>query len=151
MFVRDIMNQCSVVCTEDMPLEKVYKLMQDNNCDHITVVENYAHLTPIGIITEHDICLQIVGRGRNPRGLTAANVMNTNITRALANLTLADCALLMEESAANRAFVVDENGTLRGTVRDIDIQISKNKQHIEDLASRVVSRERRPLVSNRIF
>ena len=151
MFVRDIMNQCSVVCTEDMPLEKVYKLMQDNNCDHVTVVENYAHNTPIGIITEHDICLQVVGRGRNPRGLTAANVMNTSITRALATLTLADCALLMEESEAKQAFVVDENGTLRGTVRDIDIQISKNRQHIEDLASRVFSREYRPPVENRIF
>jgi isocitrate dehydrogenase len=151
MLVRDIMNQCSVVCTEDMPLEKVYKLMQDNNCDHITVVENYAHNTPIGIITEHDICLQVVGRGRNPRGLTAANVMNTNITRARATLTLADCALLMEESEVKRAFVVDENGTLRGMVRDIDIQVSKNRQYIEDLTSRVVSREQRPSVANRIF
>lgn len=151
MFVRDIMNQCSVVCTEDMPLEKVYKLMQDNNCDHVTVVENYAHNTPIGIITEHDICIQVVGRGRNPRGLTAANVMNTNITRALATLTLTDCALLMEECDAKRAFVVDENGTLRGTVRDIDIQFTRNRQHIEDLANRAISREYRPSVSNRIF
>lgn len=151
MFVRDIMNQCSVVCTEEMPLEKVYKLMQDNNCDHITVVENYAHNTPIGIITEHDICLQVVGRGRNPRGLTAANVMDTNITRALATLTLTDCALLMEESAAKRAFVVDENGTLRGTIRDEDIQVSRSKQHIEDLAGMVVAREHRPSASNRIF
>lgn len=151
MFVRDIMNQCSVVCTEDMPLEKVYKLMQENDCDHITVVENYAHNTPIGIITEHDICFQVVGRGRNPRGLTAANVMNTNITRALATLTLTDCALLMEESDARRAFVVDENGTLRGTVRDIDIQITRNRQHIEDLASRAIAREYRPSVVNRIF
>jgi len=151
MFVRDIMNQCSVVCTEDMPLEKVYKLMQDNNCDHITVVENYAHHTPIGIITEHDICIQVVGRGRNPRGLTAANVMNTNITRALATLTLTDCALLMEETAVKHAFVVDENGTLRGTVRDEDIRLTKNKLHIEDLASRVVAREYRPSYVNRIF
>jgi CBS domain-containing protein len=134
-----------------MPLEKVYKLMQDNNCDQITVVENYAHNTPIGIITEHDICLQVVGRGRNPRGLTAANVMNTDIRRALATLTISDCALLLEESSAKRAFVVDENGTLRGLVRDIDIQFSKNRQHIEDLASRVVSRENRTSVANRIF
>ena len=77
--------------------------------------------------------------------------MNTNITRARATLTLADCALLMEESDVKRAFVVDENGTLRGIVRDIDIQVSKNRQYIEDLTSRVVSREHRPSVANRIF
>lgn len=151
MFVRDIMNQCATVCTEEMPLEKVYMLMQENNCDHIIVVENYAHNTPIGIITEHDICFQVVGRGRNPRGLTAANVMNTNVTRALSTLTLADCALLMEETMSGMAFVVDENGTLCGTVRNIDIQVSKDRQHIEDLASMVVAREYRPSIENRIF
>jgi predicted transcriptional regulator len=134
-----------------MPLEKIYKMMQDNNCDHITVVENYAHLTPIGIITEHDICMQVVGRGRNPRGLTAANVMNTNIARALATLTLADCALLMEETAVKQAFVVDENGTLRGTVRDEDIQMTRDKAYIEELAGRVVAREFKPSAVNRIF
>jgi CBS domain-containing protein len=151
MFVRDIMNQCAVVCTEDMSLEKVYKLMQENNCDHVIVVENYAHRTPIGIITEHDICLQVVGRGRNPRGLTAANVMNTNITRALATLTLTDCILLMQEKDAKQAFVVDENGTLHGTVTNYDIESTKNKQHIEDLLSRAVARAHRPSAVNRIF
>lgn len=151
MFVRDIMNQCATVCTEEMALENVYKLMQENKCDHVIVVENYAHHTPIGIITEHDICYQVVGRGRNPRGLTAANVMNTNVTRALTTLTLADCALLMEETMASMAFVVDENGALRGTVRDIDIQVSKDRQHIEDLAGMIVAREYRPSVENRIF
>jgi CBS domain-containing protein len=152
MFVRDIMNQCAVVCTEDMSLEKVYKLMQENTCDHVIVVENYAHRTPIGIITEHDICLQVVGRGRNPRGLSAANVMNTNITRALATLTLTDCILLMQEAEAKQAFVVDENGTLHGTVTNYDIESTKTKQHIEDLLSRAVSKTHRAAASpNRIF
>lgn len=152
MFVRDIMNQCAVVCTEDMPLEKVYNLMQENNCDHMIVVENYAHRTPIGIITEHDICFQVVGRGRNPRGLTAGNVMNTNIARALATLSLTDCILLMQESEAEQAFVVDENGTLHGTVTHRDIESTKTKQHIEDLISRAVSKNRRMSVTaNRIF
>lgn len=151
MFVRDIMNQCEVVCTEDMPLDEVYKLMQENSCGHITVVENYAHRSPVGIITEHDICFQILGRGRDPRGLTAASVMNTNISRAPATLTLADCMLLMHENDARQAFVVDEDGALTGTVTDWYIQSTKTKQHIEDLLSRAVARVHRPAAVNQIF
>ncbi len=151
MFIKDIMNCSAVVCTEDTPLPQVYQMMQESNCDYVTVVESHAHRTPIGIITEHDICLQIVGRGRDPRGLTAANVMNTNIVKALYTVSLTDCSEMMSVSQAKRAFVVDENGMFCGTLSHFDIETTKTRQHLEDLASRAISKENYTSKINRIF
>ena len=151
MFVKDIMSRNSIVCTEDTPLAEVYQIMQETGCDYAAVVESRAHRTPIGIITEHDICFQIIAKGRDPRGLTAANVMNTNVVKALYTASLTDCSEMMSINQAKRAFIVDENGMFCGTLSNFDIETNQNKQYIEDLASRALSKENQTSRINRIF
>lgn len=126
MLLKDIMTKTSAVCTESMPLERVYEMMQQSADRFAIVVENQAHQKPLGIITEHDICLQILGRNRNPRGMAAANVMNTRIVKANRNLSVPDCAKLIDEGFAQRIFVVDDNGILCGTVAQTDLIPSKS-------------------------
>ncbi|MGI8884586.1 MAG: CBS domain-containing protein [Pyrinomonadaceae bacterium] len=133
MYVKDVMNKTSVVCTEDVPLAQVYRLMQENDCDYITVVESYAHRMPIGVITEHEICFQIIGKGRDPRGLTAASVMNTNVIKAPYTLTVTDCSNLMETKQAKRALVVNEDGMFCGTLTDFDLKNTKDKLQTENV------------------
>lgn len=114
MFVRDLINENPAVCTEDLPLEQVYKLMQEKNSDHVVVIESKAHRIPIGVVTEHEICLQVVGRGRSPRGMTAANVMNTDFAKADMRSDLSDWR--QSRTAHRRVIVVDENGALQGVL-----------------------------------
>jgi predicted transcriptional regulator len=130
MLVKEIMNKNSVVCTEDTSLEKVFELMTKNECDFVSVVESRAHPMPIGTITEHDICLHIVGKGRNPRGMTAANVLNTNVVKAGGELSPNECLNLMKIKSAERIFVVDEDGMLCGSI---------SRQEIEKLRDNKVS------------
>ncbi len=122
MLVKEIMNKNSVVCTEDTSLEKVFELMTENGCDYVSVVESRAHPMPIGTITEHDICFQIVGRGKNPRGMTAANVLNTQVVKAIGDLSLNECLNLMQIKSAERVFIVDEDGMLCGIVTRPEIE-----------------------------
>jgi len=151
MFAKDVMKKNSVVCTEEMPLMQVYQLMQENECEFVTVVENYAHRTPIGIVTEHDICLQIIGKGRNPRGLSAANVMNTNVLKTSDTSTLEYCADLIKNSRANKLLVTDENGALCGVLTQSDIETNKNRGRVEDLHRNPFFGEFQNARINRIF
>ncbi len=116
MSLKSIMNRNVAVCTEDMPLEQVYNLMREGSFDHVCVVENHAHQKPIGLITERDICFQILGKGRNPRGLTAANVMNTRIIKADAGLSISECTELIANCSTKTLCIVDNNGVLCGTI-----------------------------------
>jgi predicted transcriptional regulator len=123
-----------------MPLTRVYQLMQENGCDYVTVVESYAHQKPIGIITEHDICMQVVGNRRDPRALTAANVMNTNIIKAPFNLTLADCFDLLETNQAKQALIVNEDGMFCGTLTQFDLEKSETKRQNSLMGGRFFGR-----------
>lgn len=136
MLLKEIMRRNPVICTEDTPLERVFELMETEHSTLVTVVENHAHQTPIGTITQRDICAQIVGRGRNPRGLTAANVMNTNVLKLNEETNISACVDLFEDDTSKKVLIVDDNGSLIGSVGRSDIDASKYKHQFDHLAFR---------------
>jgi len=81
MRVSEIMSRCVTVCTEDASLDEVYELI--NKCEHklVVIVDSHAHRVPIGVASEHSICAQIIGRGRNPKTLSAGSVMDARIRK----------------------------------------------------------------------
>jgi CBS domain-containing protein len=127
MSVKNMMRTNFVVCTEDMTLEKVFEEMVASDAEHAVVVEGLAHSIPIGVITERDICAQIIGRSRNPRGLTAANVMNTTITKIKADAAFTE---LSTATLPKVVCVVNENGGLCGTIaaRQLDSQVPRSAE-----------------------
>lgn len=151
MFIREIMKNNSVFCTEETPLTKVYEIMAENGCDYVTVVESRVHCIPIGVITEHDICYQILGRGRNPRDMSAANAMNTNIVKISDSSKLEDCFDLMKIKNAKRVFVVDEDGRLRGTLSRAEIEKYKMPKKDERFFRKAAAFEYQTPGVNRIF
>lgn len=150
MLIKDVMNQIPVVCTEEMPLARVFNLMLENNCKCIPVVESYAHQVPIGSISEKDICLQIVAKNRDPKRLSAANVMNGNICKAKATATVYDCLNLMQNRNAHWLYITDETGAICGMIERAELEAVRSRQHIDDLYSQIhVDTTKR--YQNRIF
>lgn len=151
MFAKDIMNKCSVICTEDMSLIDVYQLMLDNECEYVPVVESYAHNNPTGVITERDICLQIIAKGRNPRSLTAASVMNAEVAKTLDTSTVAYCAGIFEDGRTKKLFVVDENGALCGVITPKEIEANRFERPVDTINRSAFLGEYRNPGINRIF
>jgi predicted transcriptional regulator len=79
MSISEVMSTCVTECTEDTPLDQVYERVQ--KCEHgiVVVVDSKAHRVPIAIVSERSICEQLIVRGRNPRKLTAGDVMDSRI------------------------------------------------------------------------
>lgn len=150
MLIKDAMNEVSVVCTEEMSLTQVFKLMLDNDCSCIPVVESYAHPVPIGSISEKDICLQIIARNRDPQRLSAANVMNGNICKTKNTATIFDCLNLMQNKNAERLFVLNSKGAICGMIEYAQLEAIRNRQHIDDLYNQV-SADAPRYSQNRIF
>lgn len=114
MLVREIMSTCIAECTEGTPLARVYEAMQ--NCGHrtVVVVESKFHRVPIGIVTEHTICEQVIGRGRNPQGLHAANVMTSKIVKVSDASNIDLCPAVTDHESSVPLIVVNENRDLCG-------------------------------------
>lgn len=79
MSISKVMSTCVMECTEDTPLEQVYERLR--KCEHgiVVVVDSKAHRVPIAVVTERSICEQLILRGRNPRTMTAGDVMDSRI------------------------------------------------------------------------
>lgn len=128
MRVGDMVKDDCLVCTEETSLKKVFDLMLENKCGCIAVVESDAHKVPLGLVTEHEICLQLVKNQRDPRWLTAANVMNADIAKIKKTADTASCLKLMQRENIEQIFVVDDMGMLCGMLERPDLEACEKKK-----------------------
>src|SRR3954453_7033167 len=122
MNIRDIMTACPAECTEDAPLSEVYELIQ--KCDHgfVVVLDSSTHRVPIGVVNEHSICEQIVGRGRNPNGLRAGNVMDWRIRGVRHTSSIDQFSGGRESQTDSPMLVTNEKGKFVGIVDNERLQ-----------------------------
>src|SRR3989337_1174111 len=107
MNVQEIMTKDPACCTADTGLQEVAKMMVDNDCGCIPIVDNKNSKKPVGIITDRDIATRVVAEGRNPLDLTANDAMTTNVVTVTPQTSVEECCNLMEEHQLRRIAVVD--------------------------------------------
>ena len=78
---------------------------------------------PIGVITDRDIVCRTVARGLNPLDLVVADCMTTPCVTVTPDLSLGECAWLMEDKKIRRLPVVDADGSCCGIVALADIAL----------------------------
>lgn len=121
MLVSEIMSNDPACCTSETGLQEVAKMMVDNDCGCIPVVDSEARKKPIGMITDRDITIRTVAEGKNPLDLTAADAMSNDAVTVKADSSVEDCCNLMEDKQIRRVAVVDENGGCIGMVAQADV------------------------------
>ena len=109
-------------CTTDTPLREVARLMIDNDCGQIPVVDGQG--MPVGVVTDRDITVRIVAEGRDTMNATASDAMSTPVETIREDSSLQDAVALMERSKIRRVPVVDAQGKLSGIVSQADIALS---------------------------
>ena len=139
MIIRDIMTACPGECTEDAPLSEVYELIQ--RCDHgyVVVLDSSTHRVPIGVVSEHSICEQIVSRGRNPKVLRAGNVMDSRIRRVFDTSSIDQFSGTPESETDKPMLVTNEKGRFVGIVDNKRLQAACIQQRNHAAADTVFS------------
>ncbi len=118
MDVRDLMTADPACCEPDTSLQDVARLMLDNDCGAIPVVEDGK---PVGIVSDRDIVVRVVAEGRNPTDLTATDIMSSPVETVTEDTSLDDMFDLMEDHQIRRVVVVDQDGKVCGIVAQADI------------------------------
>lgn len=124
MKVQEIMTSHPTCATPDMSLEQVARMMADCDCGAIPVVESQSSKEPIGIITDRDIVIRSLGRGRNPMDMTVRDCMTTSTVSIDMNSDLRDAARMMREHQIRRLIVIDgDHRSIVGIVAQADIAL----------------------------
>ena len=135
MDVRSVMTPNPACCTADTPLRDVARMMVENDCGQIPVVN--AANAPIGVVTDRDIAVRIVAEGRDPSSACASDCMTTPVTTVGADTSMADCCDTMEREQVRRLPVVDADGSLCGIVSLADVALSSASKQVAEVVKQV--------------
>lgn len=117
MRVQEVMTANPACCTPDATLQEVARLMAEHDCGEIPVIQNRK---PVGVVTDRDIAIRVVAKGRNPLQMTARDCMSSPVVTVKPTTDLDECCHTMEEKQIRRVPVVDDSG-ICGIVSQADI------------------------------
>lgn len=137
MQVKEIMSQNPACCTPETKLQDVARMMVENDCGCIPVVENEQTMKPVGVITDRDVCCRTVAEGKNPLEMTAGDCMSSPVVTVSQEASVDDCCQTMEQNQVRRVPVVNEQGSCCGMVAQADIARSSAGQAASDVVKQV--------------
>lgn len=137
MKIDDIMTENPVCCTPETDLEDVARMMVENDCGAIPVVEDQESWKPVGIITDRDITVRTVAEGKNPLDLKASDCMTPSVVTVKLGSSLQECLDTMEEHQLRRILVVDAEGACCGIVAQADIARHASKEDTAEIVEEV--------------
>jgi CBS-domain-containing membrane protein len=119
MKVEQIMNRTVSACHPEDSLNRAAQLMWDNGCGSLPVVD--AHSTPIGFLTDRDICMAAYTRGKLLHELTVEGAMASSIICCRIEDELSAAMEVMRNKHVRRLPVIGRDGTLAGILALDDI------------------------------
>ena len=134
---RDVMTQDPACCLPGTTLDQVAKMMVENNCGEIPIVDSSNR--PIGVVTDRDIVCRVVAEGKNPTAYPAETCMTTPVVTVRGSASIDDVIATMETHQIRRVPVVDDDGACIGIVAQADIAIEAPRK-TGDMVSQI-SRE----------
>lgn len=123
MKVKSVMTSNPACCTPSTPLREVARMMEDCDCGEIPVVESMDSGRPLGVVTDRDIVIRAIAKGKNPLDLAAGDCMSSPAVTVTEDTKLSEVIDLMESRQIRRVPVVDSEGAICGIVAQADIAL----------------------------
>lgn len=131
MKVTDLMEKKVMTCSPATNLEEVARMMWDNDCGSIPVVDEGQR--PIGIITDRDIAIGAVLNHRPLWELTAGEVNNSRAIHSCKTTDNIHEALeTMKSKRVRRLPVTNRSGQLKGIISMDDLIIAATETKVKD-------------------
>ena len=107
MKVKDIMSTPALSVSEYTDIFHISKLMKENDVGVIPVCGKNGEI--MGVVTDRDIVLRVIGEEKMPDTVTAKEVMTTEVTTVSPMTDLDDASRIMAEIKVRRLPVVEDS------------------------------------------
>lgn len=132
---KEIMTPAPQCCSAGTTLNEVANLMLEADCGEIPVTDASNRL--IGVITDRDIVIRAVAKGKNPAAVTAGECMTEPVVVVNEDTSLADVMAVMEENQIRRVPVVDSTGCCCGIIAQADVALSADQTETGEMVREV--------------
>jgi len=120
MDIREVMTTSPRWCLPSDSASKAARIMKDIDAGLIPVVENAESRRLVGVVTDRDLCLEVIAESRNPDTVPVKDAMTRTLICCLPEDEMQKALDLMRENQVRRIPVVDQQGTLQGIVSMAD-------------------------------
>jgi CBS domain-containing protein len=118
--VRDIMTPDPASCTPDSSAGEAARLMRDNDCGSIPVVESSQRKKLVGTVTDRDLAVRGLAEGKGP-DTPIQELMTASPVTCGPDDEVETVREVMVARLVRRVPVVDDRGALVGIVAQADI------------------------------
>jgi CBS domain-containing protein len=110
-----------VCCLPGETVVRIAKLMKTENIGAIPICDDRHSKRLLGIITDRDLALKVIGEGRDPKTTTAADLMTAMPVACRGEDDLQRALDSMQKKQVRRIPVIDENQVLIGIIAQADV------------------------------
>jgi len=129
--VKEIMRHEKYILSPNETLNRAAEIMKEHNVGVIMVTEEDKI---IGIITDRDIVVRCLAKGRDPKTTKIAEAMSSPVVHCIEGDSTEDIARRMASEHVSRLPVLDHHLQLRGLVSVRDLCIFDNAKGGEVIA-----------------
>lgn len=120
MQVKEIMSRDPQCCTPDDTLRDAARMMADFDCGCLPVVEGTDRKGLVGVLTDRDIAIRGVARGKTPDS-KVNDVMSPAPAVCSPDADVEEVERIMVEKQVRRVPIVDSDGRVVGIVAQADL------------------------------
>ncbi|HLO15914.1 MAG TPA: CBS domain-containing protein [Anaerolineales bacterium] len=117
----DIMTENLVYCMPDDTVAKAAQLMKKEDIGPVLIVDNQRTKKLVGIVTDRDLALKVVGEGRDPQNTRVEDVMTRKMVTCRADDDVESAMSAMAQYQLRRIPVVGDNMKLLGIISQADV------------------------------
>ena len=123
--VHEVMTERPRAVTPETPLSEVAQVMESEDVGAVPVVDGDRL---VGIITDRDIVVRAIAKGKDPRGMPAAEVSSRELVTVNPDDELSDALELMAQYQVRRLAVTAEDERLVGVVSQADVALQAKEK-----------------------
>ena len=139
---RDIMTDSPAVVTAETTARDAARMMQDNDCGSLPVVESRGSMKLIGMVTDRDLALRILARDQDAN-TPVREAMTKNVSSVKQDDDLDAVERVMSGQQVRRVPVVDGQDRVVGIIAQADLARELDSVGRKDF-SRVVEKISQP-------
>jgi len=121
MRIRHVMTKDPSCCLPTDSALKAASIMRDEDTGIVPVIENEQSQKIVGVVTDRDLCMNVVAEGRDPRTTAVEQCMTTAVVTCSPNDSVERATELMRENQIRRIPVVDDQRKLQGILSLADL------------------------------
>jgi CBS domain-containing protein len=132
--VREVMTDRPRCVTLETPISEAAQLMESEDIGSLPILEGEQLA---GMITDRDIVIRAVAKGKDPRGMPVREVASRELVTVYADDDLASALKKMASEQVRRLPVVDEDNRLVGVLAQADVALEAKEKAVGELVEEI--------------